>query len=176
MRKLLLILCFAAPALLHAQVPNTHARPDSVAFSPVHFFYSRYGLNPDSAQTPQLYYDVYSWIGTHYHYGGHSRSGIDCSGFVAEMYRSVYCIIIAGGAKSLYTQVDTVSKKDLKEGDILFFKIRKGQVSHVGIYLGNNKFAHASVHGGVMIDDLDKPYYKKYFLCGGRLKKPVTMK
>ena len=49
------------------------------------------------------------------------------------------------------------------EGDILFFKIKKGQISHVGVYLGNNTFAHASVHSGVIISDLDEDYYKKYF-------------
>lgn len=175
MRKLLLLLCFAFPALLTAQVPNTFVHPDTIAPSPVHFFYSHYGLNPDSAGTPQLYYDIYGWIGTRYHYGGHSKTGTDCSGFVSEIYHSAFCISIAGGAKSLYTQVDTVSKNNLKEGDILFFRIKKGQISHVGIYLGNNKFAHASVHGGVMIDDLDEPYYKRYFACGGRLKAPVRV-
>ena len=52
---------------------------------------------------------------------------------------------------------------------ILFFKIRKGQISHVGIYLGNNKFAHASVKTGVIISSLDEPYYKKYFYKGGEV-------
>lgn len=149
--------------------------------TPIHFsdtvrnFYSKYGLNPDSAVSPLLYSQVHDWIGTRYHYAGHTKKGIDCSGFVAEMYRQSYGLFICGGARDLYTLVDTVGKKQLNEGDILFFKIRKGQVSHVGIYLGNNKFAHASVHSGVVISDLDEDYYRKYYFTAGRLKKPVKI-
>jgi lipoprotein Spr len=54
-------------------------------------------------------------------------------------------------------------------GDLVFFKIKKNRISHVGVYLGNNKFAHSAVKGGVRIDSLDTPYYKKTFYKGGRL-------
>ncbi|MBK7182297.1 MAG: C40 family peptidase [Bacteroidetes bacterium] len=133
-------------------------------------YYCNYQLKIDSACSPYLYYQVYDWVGTRYKYSGESKKGIDCSGFVSEMYQKVYCINLTGGSKDIYTQVKEkeIEKSELKEGDILFFKIRKGQISHVGIYLGNNKFAHASVHSGVIISDLDEAYYKKYFFKGGR--------
>lgn len=133
-------------------------------------YYCNYQLRIDSAYSPYLYYQVYDWVGTRYKYSGESKKGIDCSGFVTEMYQKVYCINLTGGSKDIYTQVKEkeIEKSELKEGDILFFKIRKGQISHVGIYLGNNKFAHASVHSGVIISDLDEAYYKKYFFTGGR--------
>ncbi len=70
----------------------------------------------------------------------------------------------------MWPAVQPLEKPDLKEGDFVFIKIRKGQISHVGIYLGNNKFAHASVKTGVIISDLDEPYYKKYFYRGGRIE------
>lgn len=133
-------------------------------------YFDRYGIPGDSMGTLRLYCEVHDWLGTRYLRGGHTRKGIDCSGFVAKMYASSYGLLLQGGSASLYPLVDTVAKKDLKEGDILFFRIRKGQISHVGIYLGNNKFAHATVHGGVMVNDLDEPYYRKYFFKGGRLK------
>lgn len=132
-------------------------------------FYARFALQPDSACTPHLYYAVYDWIGTHYRYGGSSKKGIDCSGFVAKMYQQAYCIQLSGGSKDLWTRVKPIERDELEEGDILFFKIKKGQISHVGIYLGNNKFAHASVQNGVIVSDLDETYYKKYFYKGGRL-------
>jgi lipoprotein Spr len=169
MRKLIFSFLFAFPLVLSAQQPNTFVRTDSFPDN-VHLFYHHYGLNPDSAVTPQLYLTVFDWIGTKYHYGGKCKSGIDCSDFVSEMYRQVYCREISGSSVSLFAECDTVPRAELKEGDILFFKIKKGQISHVAIYLGHNKFAHASVHGGVMIDDLDEPYYHKYFYRGGRIK------
>ena len=132
-------------------------------------YYSAFSLMPDSAASPYLYYQVFDWIGTRYKYAGSSKKGIDCSGFVSEMYRNVYCINLSGGSTDIWTKVNPVEKADLKEGDILFFKIRKGQISHVGIFLGNNKFAHASVKTGVMINDLDEDYYKKCFFKGGRI-------
>jgi murein DD-endopeptidase / murein LD-carboxypeptidase len=153
------------------------SEPDSARNKPdaIKLFFAQYGINTDSVNNPDLFAQVYFWKGTRYQYAGHSLKGIDCSGFVAEMYRTSYCIALAGGSKDLYGQVDTVGRANLREGDILFFKIRKGQVSHVGIYLGNNKFAHASVHSGVVISDLDEAYYKKYYFTAGRLKAPKVI-
>lgn len=133
-------------------------------------YYSSRQLCPDSAVTPYLYYQVYDWLGTRYQYSGESKKGIDCSGFVSKMYKDAYCVNLLGGSRDIWTMVAPVEKTELKEGDILFFKIRKGQISHVGIYLGNNKFAHASVHSGVILSDLEEEYYKKYFYKGGRIK------
>jgi len=132
-------------------------------------YYSAYSLQPDSALTPYLYYQIFDWVGTRYKYAGESKKGIDCSGFVSEIYQNVYCINSLGCSSDIWTKVNPVEKKDLQEGDILFFKIKKGQISHVGIFLGNNKFAHASLKKGVIISDLDEPYYKKYFFMGGRI-------
>ena len=137
---------------------------------PIYTYYAKYGLHPDSASSIVLYNQVYEWTGTKYKYAGHDKSGIDCSGFVCAMYDTAYHIKLAGSALSLYSQVDTVPRDSLREGDILFFKIRKGQISHVGVYLGKDKFAHASVHNGVILSDLKEAYYKKYFFVGGRLK------
>jgi lipoprotein Spr len=133
-------------------------------------FYASQCLFPDSACSPYLYYQVYDWLGTRYQYSGNSKKGIDCSGFVSEMYKNTYCIELNGSSGSIYNQVEPVEKEKLREGDLLFFKIRRNQISHVGVYLGNNKFAHASVHSGVIISDLNEQYYKKYFYKGGRFQ------
>ena len=165
----------------HAEVtaekvkPKTAAKKKKAAVKPapskpcIRDFYASQCLLPDSACSPHLYYQVYDWLGTRYKYSGNSKKGIDCSGFVSEMYRNTYCIELNGSSGSIYTQVKPVEKDNLQEGDILFFKIRRNQISHVGVYLGNNKFAHASVHSGVVVSDLEEKYYKKYFYKGGRL-------
>jgi lipoprotein Spr len=70
-------------------------------------------------------------------------------------------------AKDQYKVTRHISRTELKEGDLLFFNTRSG-VSHVGIYLQNNKFVHASV-SGVMISDMFEPYYVKHFIAAGRV-------
>lgn len=137
-------------------------------------FFKTRSLSIDSVATPYLYYQVYAWLGTKYRYAGETKAGIDCSGFVSEMYRQVYCITLNGGSKDIFPLTTPVEKHELKEGDLLFFRIRQGQISHVGIYLGQNKFAHASVSSGVIISDLDEDYYKRYFYKGGRIIAAVS--
>jgi lipoprotein Spr len=127
------------------------------------------GYNIDSISNESLFETVNQWMGTPYHYSGESKNGIDCSGLVCELYRSVYQKVLTGSAKDMYSKVDPLKKGELKEGDLVFFKIKKSRISHVGIYLGGNKFAHASTSRGVIISDLDDPYYKKYYYKGGRI-------
>ena len=136
------------------------------------FKYSNmFGYNISSISNPKLYQSVYEWLGTPYRYSGTSKRGIDCSGLVCELYKSGFDMCINGCAKDLYNNTDFVSADELKEGDLVFFKIRKSRISHVGIYLGQNKFVHSSTQRGVTVSDLDDPYYHKYFYKGGRIKK-----
>ncbi len=163
------------PFLLCAQSKKTKHKKRHKSKPPIHKtgiedYYAKLLLEPNAAQSPYLYYQVYDWVGTKYSYSGETKKGIDCSGFVCEMYKNTYCVNLSGSSRDLWLLVNPIEKIDLNEGDILFFKIKRGEISHVGIYLGNNKFAHASVQSGVIISDLDEAYYKKYFFKGGRLK------
>jgi len=65
--------------------------------------------------------------------------------------------------------VNPISKDELKEGDLIFFKIKSHYISHMGVYIGDNKFAHASSSRGVMISNLDESYWKRYYYKSGRL-------
>ncbi|MDO9185303.1 MAG: NlpC/P60 family protein [Bacteroidia bacterium] len=156
------------PLLICAQSKKTKRKVKAKKHA-IEQYFTSYSLKPDLAATPYLYYQIYDWIGTNYKYAGCTKNGIDCSGFVNEIYTNVYCINLPGGSSDIWKQVNPIDKNDLQEGDIVFFKIRKGTISHVGIFLGNNKFAHASVKTGVVINDLDETYYKKYFYKGGRI-------
>lgn len=116
-----------------------------------------------------LYDFINDWWGAPYRYGGDSRDGIDCSAFTQALYAVVFGLsTIPRTAQEQYNESKKLKKKaPLKEGDLVFFRIRSRHISHVGVYLQNNKFVHASLSSGVTISDLDDPYWKRYFVCGG---------
>jgi murein DD-endopeptidase / murein LD-carboxypeptidase len=145
------------------------SQTDSLLYEKAKKYYNSYSLNIDSAQSQDLYTKAFEWIGVKYKYAGSSKKGIDCSGFVSEIYQSVYKIPLSGGSRDIWPGVKPVEKDSLREGDIVFFKIKKGRISHVGIYLANNKMVHASVKSGVIISSLGESYYNKYYFSGGRI-------
>lgn len=126
------------------------------------------GVALSATSNMKLFHFVYDWIGTPYHFGGESRKGIDCSAFTKELYSEVFNLDIKRSSRDIFSMVNPVGKDDLKEGDLVFFKIHSRRISHVGIYLGGGKFAHASSRG-VAISSLDDNYYSRYFYKGGRL-------
>ena len=126
------------------------------------------GVALSATSNMKLFHFVYDWIGTPYRFGGSTRNGIDCSAFTKELYSQVFNMDIERNSRDIFSMVSPVGKDDLKEGDLVFFKIHSRRISHVGIYLGNNRFAHASARG-VAISSLDDAYYKRYFYRGGRM-------
>lgn len=126
------------------------------------------GVAMSATSNMKLFHFVYDWIGTPYRFGGSSRRGIDCSAFTKELYSQVFNMDIQRSSRDIFSMVSPVRRDDLKEGDLVFFKIHSRRISHVGIYLGNNRFAHASSRG-VAISSLDDAYYSRYFYRGGRM-------
>jgi lipoprotein Spr len=126
------------------------------------------GVAMSATSNMKLFHFVYDWIGTPYRFGGSSRKGIDCSAFTKQLYNDVFNLTIRRSSRDIFSMVNPVGKDDLKEGDLVFFKIHSRSISHVGIYLGNNRFAHASSKG-VAISSLDDAYYSRYFYKGGRM-------
>ncbi len=134
--------------------------------------YSTYlKFNIDTMHNPLLYKTAIEWLKTRYQYGGKNNKGIDCSDFSALLYDKAYGVKISGSSADLCNKAERVKKEDLKEGDLVFFKIQKNRVSHVGVYLTNNKFAHATTQAGVIVSDLNEPYYRKYYYSAGRIIK-----
>jgi lipoprotein Spr len=119
-----------------------------------------------------------SWYGTPYRYGGNDKNGIDCSAFVQTFMQYIYGIALARISAEQYKQSKRIHREDLEEGDLVFFvtRGRRAGVSHVGIYLCNNKFVHASTSGGVMISSLDEPYYQSHYSGAGRVKESIVSK
>ena len=124
---------------------------------------------PGAVTNLPLYRFIEEWYGVRYQLGGTEKSGIDCSAFTARFYQQVF------GFNLLRTALDQCNmscmiedKTALKEGDLVFFRINSRRISHVGVYLMNQFFVHASGHG-VMISSLNDTYWKKYFAGGGRI-------
>jgi len=113
---------------------------------------------------------VDEWYGTPYRLGGSTKKGIDCSAFVQAVYLSAFAMSLPRTARDQYKTSRIISATELKEGDLVFFNTRGG-ISHVGIYLQNNKFIHASSSQGVTVSDLFDPYYMKRYIGAGRVEK-----
>ncbi len=128
------------------------------------------GLEYSPDDNVELYEIVNEWLGVPYKYGGSDRDGIDCSAFVGIVYRKVYGINLHRTSNDMLRDVELIGRSQLREGDILFFTNSKGKVSHVGIYLKNDLFAHSSTSNGVSVSNLNDSYWQKHFYKGGRRK------
>lgn len=128
------------------------------------------GLKCNDGDNEALYEAVNSWLGVPYKYGGTTKDGVDCSAFVGAVYKQVYGKSLHRTANDMLRDVTLVSKAQLREGDILFFTNSKGKVSHVGIYLKDGLFAHASTSAGVCVSRTTDTYWSRHFYKGGRVK------
>jgi cell wall-associated NlpC family hydrolase len=128
-------------------------------------------VSPNSITNVILYQFVDDWYGTRYCLGGTGKKGIDCSALVQKLYTSVYGMDVVRTSIMQFRNSEYVANKsNLNEGDLVFFRIHGGPVSHVGIYLKNNYFVHASSSRGVMVSNLEETYWTKYYVGGGKMK------
>jgi cell wall-associated NlpC family hydrolase len=109
------------------------------------------------------------WWGTKYCIGGSTEKCIDCSAFTQILQREIFYTTLPRTSQEQYKESRRVELEDLREGDLVFFGSGRS-ISHVGVYLQNNKFVHASTSQGVTITDLNDKYWKPRFVGGGRLK------
>ncbi|HQQ63972.1 MAG TPA: NlpC/P60 family protein [Pseudomonadales bacterium] len=108
------------------------------------------------------------WKGVHYRMGGLSKSGIDCSGFVYVTYRERFGIRLPRETDAQAEMGHKIARRNLMPGDLVFFKTGIAK-NHVGIYLRDGAFLHASTTGGVMISRLDDKYWSKAYWKSMRL-------
>ena len=136
--------------------------------------YEKWGLESSSHDNFELYKEAVSWLHVQHVDGGTSHSGTDCSFLVYSIYNTVYHKTLErNSAAMLNKNCERITKNQLREGDLVFFYTAvnsKSEVTHVGIYLKDHKFIHTSTSKGVNVSSLDEDYYRKAWICGGRVK------
>lgn len=118
----------------------------------------------------KLYKFITSWTGVRYQLGGLDKRGIDCSGFALTLEKEIFDIDLP---RRSIEQAGVIRKKDIKKletGDLVFFSFGGKEVDHVGVYLNDNFFVHASTSRGVIVDDLMLPAYQNSLVSAGSVK------
>ncbi|WP_293742034.1 NlpC/P60 family protein [uncultured Pedobacter sp.] len=118
-------------------------------------------------KSKSLYRFITDWTGVRYRFGGLDKNGIDCSGFAFLLEKEIFGVTLPRISRE---QANVVRRKDidnLKEGDLVFFSFGGNDVDHVGVYLNNGFFVHASTTRGVIVDDLTLPAYQKVLVKSG---------
>ena len=132
------------------------------------------GVAEGKLRNEKLYRFIDQWMGVPHRTGGMDRNGIDCSGFTSILGKEIYNQQLPRIARQMADQVKRKYENELEEGDLVFFDFKGQKFSHVGVYLHNNKFVHASTSKGVIISDLKDPWYYKYFSRAGAMKLSYT--
>ncbi len=124
----------------------------------------------ESVNNIPLLKKIDEWWGTPYCMGGNSKGCVDCSYFTLDVMQNTFNISLKRTAAEQYEQSTKINWDQLKEGDLIFFKTEgRRNISHVAIYLANNKFVHASTSQGVTISDLSDPYWQRRLYSLGRV-------
>ena len=111
-----------------------------------------------------------SWMGCPYLFGGTTRNGIDCSALVWQIFKQAFQIDLPRSTQKQFKKGVYVRSSALIAGDLVFFKNQRGAgVDHVGIYVGNGEFLHASTTKGVIISSLDEDYYQRRYAGARRI-------
>lgn len=132
----------------------------------------RLGVDVALEDNHKLYIEAAEWIGVPYRPGGDSKRGTDCSGLTGQLYNKVYRTRLPRSTDEQKAKSSKVAKRNLREGDLVFFSSSRSRrkVAHVGIYLKNGKFIHASTSSGVIVSRLDEKYYTQHWISGGRVR------
>lgn len=182
--KLIGIICICAVGILFTGCHSSktvssgshkkmeEVKKQDISESTYRYLSEKLGVEVTGKDDIGLFESVARWIGTPYKYGGSTRKGTDCSGFVVSIYSSVYRKQLARSSADIRQKnCKEIPKSKLQSGDLVFFATGKNKkkVNHVGIYLKNNKFIHASSSKGVIVSSMKEAYYVKTYVSSGKV-------
>ena len=130
------------------------------------------GQAPDLSVDARAVVDVAKrWLGVRYRYGGEGRDGVDCSALMMNVYRDALGVKLPRTSRAQRDYTTSVNRRDLQPGDLVFFSTLKNRsgVSHVGLYIGNDRFIHASSSRGVVVSRLSDKYFVSNYHSSGRI-------
>ena len=135
-------------------------------------------LSADNSLKEKMLMEIIKYLDTPYKYGGNSKNGIDCSAFTQAIFQNTFSVILLRSARDQFTQGFVVDdRENLQFGDLIFFNTRRRvRPGHVGIYIGDNLFAHSSSNNGVIVSSLDLDYYSQRFMGGRRIEGIMSSK
>jgi len=175
LKRLLLVLCCVASA---------HAAPSNNAADDIERYLAERGIVAQMDQMRQsvgdtasdLVVNAMTFLGVPYRRGGtNANTGFDCSGFVRSMFEQTVGRVLPRKASDQAAVTEKIDKQDLKPGDLVFFNTMRQTFSHVGIYLGDNKFIHSPKPGQqVRVDDMRQAYWNHRF-TGARRVGPANV-
>jgi cell wall-associated NlpC family hydrolase len=170
LKRILLILCC---------VGSAHAAPSNNAADDIERYLAERGLVAQMEQMRQsmgntasdLVVNAMGFLGVPYRRGGtNSDTGFDCSGFVRSMFEQTVGKVLPRRARDQAAAGEKVDKQDLQPGDLVFFNTMRQTFSHVGIYVGDNKFIHSPKPGQqVRVDDMREAYWNRRFTGARRV-------
>ena len=170
MRVLALIsfLSIAWSSIAQEDIITTSTNVDSQKIEEIANICNELGLPENETANYHLLAFTLDWLGTPYCYGGSSKKGTDCSGYTSNVYKEIYKKEIPRVSRDIYANSMPIRKYALYEGDLVFFATSGGtKITHVGVYLWDGYFAHASSSKGVMISNIRQGYYQRTFISGG---------
>lgn len=157
---------------------NIHTSLNALDIEKADFLQLKYAIVLDATveklTNVSLLKSIDEWWGTSYCYGGSTKNCVDCSAFTQMLMQNVYNVNVPRTAHEQYSSSKQINPEDLNEGDLVFFNTNGGRdITHVGIYLFNNKFVHAATGGGVMVSDLNDIYWRPRYKAAGRYITPA---
>lgn len=155
---LLLCFSFVASASTDAKVLFSSSSKNNAPFA----------KNKQSQSLKKILTHYSQWQGVRYQLGGGSRKGIDCSAYMQRIFQDQFSVSLPRSTQEQMKLGSAITKGDLNTGDLVFFKISQRE-HHVGVYIGEGKFIHASSSMGVSVSRLDNQYWSKHYQLARRV-------